>query len=289
MYSTPSTYSFFRGAFWATLTAISFAVMITAVHFMDGKFDAFQIVFFRAIVGLLLIVPLVLRSGLKPLLTNKLPLHCVRTFFGLFAMAALYYAVAAKPLAEIIALTFLIPIFVTISSGVVLRETVGIHRWLATIFGFGGALVIIRPGFIEFDLPIFLALLSSALYAGAWSTVKVLTRTEQASIMLFWLNFLMLPLTIVPTVFVWVTPDWNDLVPILIMSLFGWSAHFCQAKAFEKADASAVMPFDFIRLPVAALFGYFLFSEALDLWIWVGAIIIFTASYYSVWREKINS
>jgi len=284
-----STSSFFRSAIWATLTAISFAVMITAVHFMSGKFDAFQIVFFRAIVGLLLIVPLVSRSGLKALHTTKFPLHCIRTLFGLFAMAALYYAVSVKPLAEIISLTFLIPIFVTIASSIVLRETVGTHRWIATIIGFGGALIIIRPGFIEFDLPIFLALLSSALYAGAWSTVKMLTRTEHASIMLFWLNLLMLPLTILPTVFVWVTPSWSDLAPILIMALFGWSAHFCQAKAFEKADASAVMPFDFLRLPIAAFFGYFIFSEALDLWIWVGAVVIFSASYYTVYREKVNS
>lgn len=284
-----STSSYMYSAIWAVFTAISFAIMITAVHYMDGKFDAFQIVFFRAVVGLFLIIPIVSRSGLKALHTKTLSLHCVRALFGLFAMAALYYAVAAKPLAEVIALTFLIPIFVTFASGIVLRELVGIHRWIATIFGFGGALIIIRPGFVEFSFPIFLAILSSALYAGAWSTVKVLTRTDQASIMLFWFNFLMLPLTLLPSVFVWVTPNWIDLIPILIMALFGWLAHFCQAKAFEKADASAVMPFDFLRLPVAAFFGYFLFSEVVDLWVWIGAIIIFAASYYTVWREKLKS
>ncbi len=99
----------------------------------------------------------------------------------------------------------------------------------------------------------------------------------------------MLPLTLLPSLFVWVTPNWIDLIPILIVALFGWLAHFCQAKAFEKADASAVMPFDFLRLPVAAFFGYFLFSEVVDLWVWIGAMIIFSASYYTVWREKLKS
>ena len=280
---------FYRSAIWAILTAISFAVMITAVHYMDGKFDAFQIVFFRAIVGLFLIVPLISRSGIRTLRTTKMPLHFIRTLFGLFAMAALYYAVAVKPLAEVIALTFLIPIFVTIASSLVLHEVVGLHRWLATTVGFAGALIIIRPGFVEFDFPIFLVLLSSALYAGAWSSVKILTRTDQASVTLFWMNVLMLPLTFLPTIFVWVTPNWIDCIPILVMALFGWSAHFCQARAFKNSDASAVMPFDFLRLPVAALFGYFLFSETLDIWIWIGAIIIFGASYYTVWREKLTS
>ena len=280
---------FYRSATWAILTAISFAVMITAVHYMDGKFDAFQIVFFRAIVGLFLIVPLVSRSGMRALRTTKMPLHLVRTLFGLLAMAALYYAVAIKPLAEVIALTFLIPIFVTIASSLILREAVGVHRWVATIFGFAGALIIIRPGLTEFDIPIFLVLLSSALYAGAWSSVKVLTRTDQASVTIFWMNILMVPLTLIPLAFVWVTPIWDDFTPILIMALSGWSAHFCQAKAFEKSDASAVMPFDFLRLPVAALFGYILFSETLDVWSWVGAVIIFAAGYYTVRREKLNT
>ena len=201
----------------------------------------------------------------------------------------LYYAVAVKPLAEVISLTFLIPIFVTIASSVVLREVVGLHRWMATAIGFTGALIIIRPGFVEFDIPILLVLLSSALYAGAWSCVKVLTRTDQASVTIFWMNFLMLPLTLIPLIFLWTTPSWDDFIPILVMALFGWFAHFCQARAFENADASAVMPFDFLRLPVAALFGYFLFSETLDPLSWVGAIIIFIASYYTVRREKLNA
>lgn len=286
--AVPSS-QFYQSAIWAILTAISFAVMVTAVRYMDGKFDAFQIVFFRAVVGLFMIVPMLFRFGMGTLRTTKMPLHILRTLCGLLAMAALYYAVAVKPLAEVISLTFLIPIFVTIASSVVLREVVGLHRWMATAIGFTGALIIIRPGFAEFDIPILLVLLSSALYAGAWSCVKVLTRTDQASVTIFWMNFLMLPLTLIPLIFLWTTPSWDDFIPILVMALFGWFAHFCQARAFEKADASAVMPFDFLRLPVAALFGYFLFSETLDPLSWVGAIIIFIASYYTVRREKLNA
>jgi drug/metabolite transporter (DMT)-like permease len=132
-------------------------------------------------------------------------MHVVRTLFALFAMATLYYALADIPVAQAIALTFLIPLFTTIAAGLVLRESVGIHRWGATLVGFAGAMVIIRPGVIDIDLPIMLVVLSSALYAGAWSSVKILTRTDSPAVTVFWLNVLMVPLTAIPAAFLWVS------------------------------------------------------------------------------------
>lgn len=285
--SPPS--QFLRSAFWAILAAVSFAFMMTSVRYMDGKFDAFQIVFFRALVGIFLVIPLVSRSGVATLKTTRLPMHVVRTLFALFAMATLYYALEDIPVAQAIALTFLIPLFTTIAAGLVLRESVGIHRWSATLIGFAGAMVIIRPGVVEIGLPVILAVLSSALYAGAWSSVKILTRTDSAAVTVFWMNVLMVPLTAIPVAFLWVTPDWSDALPIAVMALSGWSAHFCQARAFEHSDASAVMPFDFLRLPLGALFGFVLFAEFIDVWTWTGAVIIFAAGYYITRREALRN
>ncbi len=276
---------FLRGAFWAVMTALSFAVMMTTVHYIGGRFDAFELVFVRAVVGLLLVMPLVGRSGLGALKTQQMPMHVLRTLFALGAMVTLYYALAELQIASATVLTFLIPLFTTIAAGTVLREKVGIHRWSATLVGFCGALVIIRPGLVEVSLPVMLAVLSSLLYAGAWSSVKILTRKDSPAVTVFWMNVLMVPLTAVPLFFVWVTPRWEDLPPLLIMALAGWSAHFCQARTFQNADASAVMPFDFLRLPLAALFGYVLFRETVDVWTWAGGAIIFLAGYYITLRE----
>lgn len=279
---------FILAAIWALLAAASFAVMMASVRYMDGKFDAFEIVFFRALIGIFIVIPLVSKSGFGALKTDRLPMHVVRTLFALFAMATLYYALAFIPVAQAVALTFLIPLFTTIAAGTVLREKVGIHRWGATLVGLGGALVIIRPGVTDVSLPILLVVLSSALYAGAWSSVKILTRTDSAAVTVFWMNLLMLPLTAIPMVFVWVTPGPEDLLPIVVMALSGWAAHFCQARAFEAADASAVMPFDFLRLPLGALFGYLLFAELIDGWTWAGAVVIFLAGYYITRREALK-
>lgn len=274
-----------RGVFWAVMTAVSFAVMMIAIHYFGGRFDAFELVFVRATVGLVLIVPVVSRNGLRALKTKRFPMHVVRALFALFAMATLYYALAEIGVAEATVLTFLIPLFTTVAAGTVLGEKVGPHRWAATIVGFCGALVIIRPGIIHLNPPILLAVLSSVLYAGAWSSVKILTRTDAPAVTVFWMNFLMLPLSGIALIFVWVTPRWDDVLPLLIMAVAGWSAWFCQARTFANAEASAVMPFDFLRLPLTALLGWGMFSETVDIWTWIGGAIIFTAGYYITLRE----
>ena len=276
---------FVSGALWAMAAAVSFAVMMTSVRHLGGRFDAFEIVFVRSLVGLFMVVPLVAGSGLRALRPTRLPLHVVRTLFALFAMVTLYYALAEIPVADAIALTFLIPLFTTVAAVAVLRERVGLHRWTATLVGFGGALVIIRPGFVALELPVLLAVLSSLLYAGAWSCVKILTRTDSAVVTVFWMNVLMVPLTAVPAAFAWVDPTPEDALPLLVMAVSGWAAHVCQARAFAATDASAVMPFDFLRLPLGALFGFLLFAETVDAWTWAGAVIIFAAGYYVTLRE----
>ena len=276
---------FFQSAIWACLAAMSFATMAVSVRYLGGKFDAFELVFVRALIGLLIIIPLVSREGLQKLKTTRMSMHFTRALFGTTAMAALYYALAASPVAEVIALTFLIPIFTTIGAGLILKETIGHHRGAATLLGFLGALVIIRPGFTEISWPIFLVVLSSALYAAAWLCVKILTQTDDASVTVFWLNILMLPIAVIPAILSWVTPDWEDIIPLGVMALTGWSAHYCQARSFKNTDASAVMPFDFLRLPIAATIGFILFAEVLDTWSWFGAVIIFAAGYYITHRE----
>ena len=124
---------FLLAALWALLAAGSFTVMIASVRYMDGKFDAFEIVFFRALVGVFIVIPLVSRSGFTALRTYRLRMHLVRTLFALFAMATLYYALAFIPIAQAVALTFLIPLFTTIAAGTVLNEKVGFYRWGATL------------------------------------------------------------------------------------------------------------------------------------------------------------
>ena len=282
----PRPRSVTRGIFWMTLACVAFAAMMISVRYMGGRFDAVQLVFIRSLVGLVMIVPLFMRSGLAGLRTTQLPLHGLRTVLAFLAMATLYYALARTPVAEATALSFLIPLLTVIAAAVVLRERVDAGRWLATLAGFGGALIIIRPGFAEFSPLILLVVVSCVFYAGSWSAIKLLTRKDPAILIVFYMNLLMVPLTAVPTAFLWVAPRVEDLVPLGVMALSGWAAHFCQARSFEQADMSSVLPFDFLRLPIAALMGWILFGETSDAWMWLGACVIFASGYYTTVAER---
>ena len=275
-----------RGAFWMVAAALSFAVLLASVRELSDTFPTIEIVFVRALVGIFLIAPMLAQGGLARLRTRRLGMHFARTAFAFAAMLSMYYGLIHIPVGDVTALSFLIPVFCTLAAGLVLRERVDGARWAATAVGFLGALAIVRPGLESVSLPMLSVLLSCAFYAGAWTSVKLLTATEPASTIVFYMNLMMLPLTLVPSLFVWVTPGWQDLPALLIMGLSGWAAHFCQARAFAAADASAVMPFDFLRLPFTAGLGWLLFAEAMDVWTWIGAGVIFASTYFITLRES---
>jgi len=275
-----------RGAVWMILAAISFALMLIAVRDLSAKFETIEIVFFRAVFGVFLILPVVMRAGFGRLKTRRLPMHCVRTGFAFAAMLTFYFGLASVPVADSMALTFLIPVFTTIAAAVLLREPVDGPRWAAVAAGFLGALIIIRPGIVEITIPMMMVVLSSVFYAGAWTSVKFLIRSEPASVILFYMNIMMIPATLIPSLFVWVGPNWSDAPALIVLGLTGWSAHFCQARSFGEADASVVTPFDFLRLPFGATFAWIWLGEPTDPWTWFGAAVIFASTYYIIWRES---
>lgn len=275
-----------RGIYWMVLGCASFAIMMTSVRYIGSALDAIEIVFVRAIVGLFMIIPILFKSGLAALKTEQLPLHVLRTVLAFAAMVTLYYALAVTPLAESISLTFLIPLFTTIAAALVLKENIHRFRWAATVVGLCGALVIIRPGINTLNPYILLVVLSCVFYAGTWSTIKILTRKDSAAVTTFYMNVLMVPLCSIPLFFVWKVPELGHILPLVVMALSGWTAHFCQARAFELSDASAVMPFDFSRLIFGSLFAWTLFDEVPDKWVWVGALIIFCSAYFTTWSES---
>ena len=161
----------------------------------------------------------------------------------------------------------------------------GPHRWIATALGFVGALIIIRPGFIPIGAGTIAVVVSAMFYASSQTATKSLSRTDTPNAILLYMSLIFIPLSAIPAAFVWVTPAWEDTIPIILLGVFGYLAHACIIRSFATADASYVMPFDFLRLPIAAAFGFFLYQERPEFWVWVGAAIIFVATYYITWRE----
>ena len=274
-----------RGALWMVLAGFSFTVMLVCVRYLDGRYPSVEVVFFRAFAGLIFILPPLLKHGLVGLHTKRFSMHVSRASFSLLAMICYYYGVAYVPLADATTYSFIIPLFVTLGAVLFLHEKVDAQRWTATIIGFFGVMVVLRPGYAAMTIPVFIMLLSILFYAGAWISMKFLTRTESASVIVFYQNVMIVSLALIPTLYLGTVPTLLDFAVLIAVGLTGSYAHYCQARSFGEADASAVMPFDFLRLPFSVLCAYFLFAETTDWWSWAGAIIIFGATYYSTWHE----
>ena len=268
------------------LAAVSFTAMLYCVRYLEGRYPSIEVVFFRALGGLIFVIPPFLKHGLMGLQTKAFPMHLSRTLFALAAMCTFYYGVAYVSMSDATAFTFIIPLFATVGGALILREKVDTFRSTATIFGFFGTLIIIRPGFIEITIPVLVILLSAIFYAGSWISMKILTRTDSASLIVFYMNVLIVPLALIPTLLIGIIPNFTDLLYLMAVGFTGSYAHFCLARAFASADVSAVIPFDFLRLPLSVFCGWIFLAEKTDLWTWLGAIIIFASTYFIARKES---
>jgi drug/metabolite transporter (DMT)-like permease len=226
------------------------------------------------------------RSGIGRLRTARFGTHVWRAAFGLLAMVCWFYSIALLPLAEAVALNFTVPLFATAGAAIFLGEVVRARRWSATILGFVGVLIILRPGFLEVTPEMALPVVAAAFMAIAVLIVKSLSRTEAASTVVIYMNLILTPLSLVPAVFVWRWPTWPTWLHLMLLGLFAALAHLALTRAYAKADASAVLPFDYARLPLIAIIAYFAFGEVPGVWTWIGATVIVASAIYIVQRES---
>ena len=276
-----------QGALYMTAAALGFAVMNVLVRELSESLDPLQIAFFRNFFALGFMLPWLWSTGLRGLRTERLPLHLWRAAIALAAMTLWFYSVALLPLAEAVALNFTVPLFATAGAALVLGEIVGARRWTATVVGFLGVLVIVRPGFAEMTWTMALPVMASVMMAISVLVVKTLSATEHPNAIVLYMNLLLTPLSLVPALFVWHWPDWADWPLLIGVGAMGALAHVLLTRAYTKADASAVIPFDYARLPFVALLGFLLFAEVPDLWTWVGGAVIAGSAIYIARREAL--
>ena len=276
----------FRAIFWMIFAGLCYTLLASIVRYLSEWISSFELAFFRCLFAVLFLTPLIARSGLDGLKTSRLPMHCLRMVFSYGGILSSFYAFSLMPVADVYALQFTTPLFTMILAVLFLKERVGTSAFIATIVGFAGTLVIIRPGFAEVSAVIAAPLISAVSYAGANVTIKSLSRTESTLVITLYLNLLSLPLALVPALFVWTTPAREHVPWLIALGIISVMAQFSLTHAIGKVDARVIQPFDFVRMPVAALAGYVFFSELPDIWIWVGAAIIFISSYYVLSSES---
>ena len=274
----PVTY---RAISWMIAMVLSFAAMVICVRLLGDSISSVEQVFLRSVFGLIfMLAALTRRGGLPRIHTNRLGMHFIRAALTYLGVATWFYALTHMDLAEAVAIHFTLPLFGIVFAIVFLKEQVTIDRWIATVIGFAGALVIIRPGIVELQPIAFVVLLSAAAYGAGDIALKSLSETESSALTVLLLNFFLVPMSLVPALFDWTWPSWESVPVVLLLGLTGVSAHYCLARSMALADASVVIPMEFLRLPILAAAGYWLFDEVPDRWALVGAVIICGATYY---------
>ncbi len=256
------------------------------VRHLGSDLSTATLFFFRNLVGFLTIVPLLMKTGPSMLKTNRFPLHALRALVALLGGFAAFYAVSRAPLASVTAITYAAPIFASVFAMVFFREGISWHRIAVLPVGFVGVLMVLRPSFdIEFAGMIG-ALITTVTTAIAFLAVKSLSSTERSETVVAYPFVLILPVSAGLAYFDWTMPSAAQFPLVVTMGLGIAASQYCMVKAFSLADASAVLPIDFMRLVAAAAIGVTFFGDVLDVEVLAGALVILAAAVYTARREK---
>jgi drug/metabolite transporter (DMT)-like permease len=274
-----------RGALWIVLAAGLLTTMGALVKHLGKDLPAVQVVFFRSLIAVILVVPIIVRTGLSAFHTKRPGMHVLRTSAGTLGMFCVFYAFTHLPLAETMAIVFSRPLFAVWLAIIFLGEVVRWRRITAALVGFAGVLIMVRPGTAAFD-PASLYAVTAAITAGSIAVViKKMSTTESTLTIVLWFSVGSTVFTLIPSLFVWVPPQgaqWGYLALIGIIGAIGQAA---LTKGFSTGETSFVTPFDYSRLIYATVIGFFIFSEAPDIWSVAGALVIVASGTYIARRE----
>jgi drug/metabolite transporter (DMT)-like permease len=268
---------------------LSFMAMAIAGRQLSTELSTFQILFFRSLIGLIVIVALVQRSGWEQVRTKVFSTHLLRNLAHFCGQYGWFYGIARIPLTEVFAIEFTLPIWTAVLAALFLNERMTRRRGVAIAIGFVGVLVILRPG-IAIVSSGALAVLGGAFgYAISYVATKRLSGTETPLTILIYMTAIQLPLAFVPSLAHWVWPSSVAWPWVAVVALCALSAHYCLARAFKLADASVVAPMDFVRLPLIAIVGFVLYGERVDIWVFVGAAIVCAGTWLNLKNARQNS
>ncbi|MCC8431204.1 DMT family transporter [Reyranella aquatilis] len=279
----------FRGILWVAFSGVLFALLNVFTLIPAQHLNPYVMAFLRYFFGALFLVPFVMRLGLyRSLHTRRLPLHISRGAIHTAGMMLWFVALPLTTLAEITALGFTGPIFVTIGAALFLAEDVRLRRWIAVIVGFIGAMIIIRPGFGDIHLGVICILISTPIFSASNLISKALARTDSSTTIVIWQNIVIVICALPFALWFWQTPAWGDILWFLLAGAAGTLGHICQQRGYQLADITLLQPIGFLSLIWNTMLGYFLFFQKPDIWTFVGAAVIFGSALYISHREAVR-
>lgn len=276
-----------RGILWALAAGVQFSIMNTIARKMTQELDPFQAQFLRYFLGLLVMLPLVLRSGFPAFRPNGLGGQVWRGVVHTAGLMLWFYALPHIPLATMTALGFTTPIFIMIGAAWLLHERISRARWAAALIGFAGVLVVLAPRLSTGGgLYTLLMLASSPVFAASFLITKELTKRDNSEVIVVWQSIMVSLFTMPLAIVYWAWPTPVQWMWFLIAGVLGSAGHYSLTQSFRVADISATQSVRFLDLIWAALLGFMVFGDVPSQWTLVGGLVIFASTVWIARRES---
>jgi drug/metabolite transporter (DMT)-like permease len=276
---------------WMTGALLSFSAMAVSIRELSRTLGILEILALRSALGLVILGALVLvRPELRHAVrTRHIWLHLMRNGVHFAAQFAWATSLTLLPLATVFALEFTMPAWTALLATLFLHERLTQSRIGAIVLGFLGVLVIIRPGVQTFQPAALLTLAAAFGYAITLTTTKRLTATDSTFAIVFWMNLMQLPMNLAGSDPLFVLRLGVDqMLPIIGLGIAGLASHYCLSNAFRAGEATVVVPLDFLRIPLIALVGWWLYGEPLDVFVFAGAGLIISGVLWNLRAETVR-
>ncbi len=274
-----------RGGLWMLLGGLGFSVALAIAKQLATEIHSFELNFFRCVFGLVALGPLLLRGGPGIFKTKCFRLHLGRGLFGGVGQVCVYFALAYLPLAVITAVTYTRPLWLVVLAVLFLGESVRWRRWTAIAVGFLGVLIVARPSFEGVGFPLAVLVFSTLCHSSAHVFLKKSTAIDQPMTIVVYYLIISTIVGAVPTVFVWVTPTWAQFGWLALTGVLYVAGQGFITLGFRAGEATAIAPFDYVRLLYAIGFDIFLFATFPDAWTLVGSTVIIGSTLYIARRQ----
>ena len=263
-------------------------VAVTALVKLNGaRLPAAESAFVRYALGLVFLIPMMGALRATALTARLWKLVAVRGLFHTFGVTLWFFAMTRIPIAEVTAMNYLTPVFVTVAAALFLGETLAFRRIIAVLCALLGAMIILRPGFRELSIGHIAMLAVACMFCVSYLTAKLLADAVPASVVVSMLS-IAVTIGLAPLAFsVWITPTFQEVGVLFGVAFFATAGHFAMTLAFANAPLTVTQPVTFVQLIWAVSLGYFAFGEAVDIWVILGGFVILCSITFITWREAV--
>ncbi len=269
------------------VTGVNFVAVTALVKYLGPRVPAAEAAFLRYLLGLVFLIPMI-RPILRAHLTKRqVGLFGLRGVVHTLGVVMWFYAMTQIPIAEVTAMNYLSPVYVTLGAALFLGETLAARRILAVVVALIGALIILRPGFREVNSGHLAMLGTAILFAVGYLVAKVMSEEVSPAVVVGMLS-ITVTIGLAPIAYsVWVTPTLGDLAILFAIASFATAGHYSMTLAFAAAPITVTQPVSFLQLVWAVLLGWIVFDESVDAWVVTGGLVIISAISFITWREAV--